>query len=189
MVLLNPILEIFLALKIVINSLNHLHRQTKEFLGHNRSTFNELWNSSNWSSCCVVNKKNFDYFWLLWTQFWLSTKQNNLVPRSMSCAKRTSRCFKSSIHALKWFWFPSNLQNQSQIAEIEIFCFSSLISAFQYLKLTWHIYHPRSDSFTSLILSSQIFFSVFVIEIRWFLVIMWCWMVNMVCVSTRSHAT
>lgn len=51
------------------------------------------------------------------------------------------------------------------------------------------MYHPLSDSFTSRIFNCQIFFSVFVMDIRWFLVIIWLPIVRIVWVSTRSHAT
>lgn len=51
------------------------------------------------------------------------------------------------------------------------------------------MYHPWSVSFTSLMCNCQMRFSVWPMPMRWFLVITWCWIVKIVCVSTRSQAT
>lgn len=53
----------------------------------------------------------------------------------------------------------------------------------------WHMYHPRSDSRTSRMWRYHVRCSLCVTPIRWFFVITWLWMVRIVCVSTRSHAT
>lgn len=50
------------------------------------------------------------------------------------------------------------------------------------------MYHPLSVSLTSRIFNCQARFSACVTTIRWFLVITCVWIVNIVCVSTRSHA-
>lgn len=55
--------------------------------------------------------------------------------------------------------------------------------------LIWHMYHPLSASRTSRICKYHDRWSLCVTPMRWFLVITWLWMVRMVCVSTRSHAT
>lgn len=53
----------------------------------------------------------------------------------------------------------------------------------------WHMYHPLSDSRTSLMWRNHVRRSLCVTPIRWFFVMTWLAMVRMVCVSTRSHAT
>lgn len=55
--------------------------------------------------------------------------------------------------------------------------------------LIWHMYHPLSASFTSRMCRNHTRWSLCVTAIRWFFVITWLWMVNMVWVSTRNHAT
>lgn len=55
--------------------------------------------------------------------------------------------------------------------------------------LIWHMYHPLSDSCTSLRCKYQIFCSTWVTAILWFLVITCTWMVRIVWVSTLNQAT
>lgn len=55
--------------------------------------------------------------------------------------------------------------------------------------LIWHMYHPLSDSFTSRMWRNHVRWSLWETAIRWFFVITWLAIVNIVWVSTRSHAT
>lgn len=51
------------------------------------------------------------------------------------------------------------------------------------------MYHPLSDSFTSRMWRNHVRWSLWETAIRWFFVITWLAIVNIVWVSTRSHAT
>ena len=55
--------------------------------------------------------------------------------------------------------------------------------------LIWHIYHPLSLSSTFSIWSRHVSRSWWDKDTLWLRVMMWWWMVRMVCVSTRTHAT
>ena len=55
--------------------------------------------------------------------------------------------------------------------------------------LTWHMYQPRSDSCTLSRWRRHISRSWCERDTRWFRVMMLWWIVRMVCVSMRTHAT